>query len=137
MSKVSSKIQKQDFDNLMKTISKWQKIRLITISGDLVLEIDGQFPMGSYGRGYYNFHSKTSPIGGHLKQDAVAYIQMGTKTIHGKESFFFSFYNENNDVIFKIFLGRNEQGQIFEDQLNDFNSLFEKYGEQKLESQNS
>lgn len=126
--RLSSEIGKEYFDEIIKIVSSWQKIRLITISKNLVLEIEGQFPAGSYGRGYYNFHSKESPIGGHLKEGVVANMQLATKVIHGKRSYSINFNGLNGKSIFKVFLGRDEEGKIFTNQLEDFYSLFEKYG---------
>ena len=125
--KTSSKIPGSEIDNILAIINKWEKIRLITISDDLVLEIDGIFPEGKYGHGYFNFGAKGNPISGHLKEGSVDFIQLFQKHMHGKETYSVEFFNAEEKSIFKAFLGRDEEGNILASPLKAFEELMAKY----------
>jgi putative heme iron utilization protein len=60
---------------------------------------------------------------GHLKLDNVYSIQLQSKNHRGRESHAFVFCDNNGDAIFKVFLGRDGQGELLPDQLAKFKTI--------------
>ena len=49
-------------DELFEILNKWDKVLLLVITPDFVLEIKDKFPKGKYGHGFLNSHDKESSI---------------------------------------------------------------------------
>ncbi|WP_457089690.1 ChuX/HutX family heme-like substrate-binding protein [Microvirga sp. P5_D2] len=79
------------------------------------------------GRGYFNIHGD-SPIGGHLRADRCRFIYFIDRPFFGKRSCSVQFVNEEGGVMFKIFVGRNEDRSLKADQLARFEALRERFG---------
>jgi len=114
------------FDEIIEDISTWGKILMIKITPSFVIEIKDNMPTGSYGQGYYNFSSKNSSISGHLKVSDIEKISFVSKTTKGRlsHSVVFSSYDED---IFKIFVSRDEQGELLKEQVKRFESLRDRF----------
>ncbi len=108
--------------NLLQTISDWGNTTTIILHGGCVFEFKGPFPKGSMGEGFYNLKGETG-FEGHLNLDKVSSIKLVSRPHRGRESHSFVFLNENEETMFKIFLGRDPQGELLTHQLESFNHI--------------
>ncbi|MFV7789297.1 heme utilization cystosolic carrier protein HutX [Aliarcobacter lanthieri] len=115
-------VESTKFDEIIEDISTWGKILMIKITPSFVIEIKDNMPTGTYGHGYYNFNSKNSSISGHLKVSDIETISFVSKILRGKLSHSVVFSNKDEDI-FKIFVTRDENGELLKDQVQKFESL--------------
>ena len=110
------------FDQVMKGVSSLGQVTFIVHTEDIVLECKGDVPEGSYGRGYYNIHGD-SPIGGHIKAENCGSIHFVTREMMGRLSYALVFCNQQGHAMFKIYLGRDENRELFPEQVQKFEDL--------------
>lgn len=120
-------IEGTKFDEVIEDISTWGKILMIKITPPFVIEIKDFMPTGTYGHGYYNFDSKNSSISGHLKVDDIKKIAFETKNHRGMLSHSVVFYDKNEEHIFKIFVTRDENKELLQEQVDRFMALKNKF----------
>jgi len=114
------------FDEIIEDIATWGKILMIKITPSFVIEIKDNMPTGSYGQGYYNFNSKNSSICGHLKVSDIEKISFVSKTTRERLSHSIVFSSCDEDI-FKIFVTRDEQGNLLKEQVQRFESLRDRF----------
>ena len=79
------------------------------------------------GRGYFNL-MRPKGLHGHLRHercDAIAFVE---RPFMGKSSAFIAFINIDGGIMFKVFVGRDEERALRQDQLARFHSLAERIG---------
>lgn len=111
------------FDEIIEDISTWGKILMIKITPSFVIEIKDYMPTGTYGHGYYNFDSKNSSISGHLKVSDIKEIVFVSKKHRGMLSHSVVFNDVNKEHIFKIFVTRDENKELLQEQVKRFENL--------------
>ncbi|AUI67196.1 putative heme utilization radical SAM enzyme HutW [Glaesserella australis] len=90
----------------------------ITHTTDAVMEVTGLIPSGKIGRGFYNFdHNETGGIHGHLRYENCAAIYFIERPFMGKQTASLNFINHQGGAMFKIFVGRDEQGKLRNNQI--------------------
>ncbi|MEM7501588.1 MAG: heme utilization cystosolic carrier protein HutX [Pseudomonadota bacterium] len=109
------------FESVMGDLTEWGEVLFIVHTADLVFEVRGEIPPGTTGRGYYNLHG--SPIGGHLKADRCESIAFVSRQLFSKQSRSIHFYSIDGDCMFKIYVLRDEQGEMLKDQVSRFCAL--------------
>lgn len=122
----SSSIRKYDvtkLDELFAILNSWEKVLMLVVTPNFVLEIKDKFPKGEYGYGYLNFHDKESTIGGHLSASKITEIFIVTDMMYGKPSCSIKFYGEDEKEIFAVYVPRNEQKELIKECLDSFNNL--------------
>ena len=85
---------------------------------DVLLNLPERF--GKSAQGYYNFGMGANGdeahglgiLGGHLKTDEIDKIILVTQTFMGMLSKFVGFYDKAGENIFKIYVSRDEKGQL-------------------------
>lgn len=107
---------------LLQQISLWGNTTTIVLHGGCVFEFKGDFPTGDIAEGFYNLKGTTG-FEGHLNLDAIKTIQFQSKNHRGRESHALVFTDKNSDAIFKIFLGRDANGELLQHQLEKFEQL--------------
>ncbi|WP_114946684.1 heme utilization cystosolic carrier protein HutX [Microvirga calopogonii] len=110
------------FEAIWSDLTGWGDITFVIHTSDGVFECKGSVPPGTVGRGYFNIHGE-SPIGGHLRMDRCRAIYFVDRPFFGKRSCSVQFVNEGGGVMFKIFVGCNEDRSLKEDQLARFEAL--------------
>lgn len=110
------------FEEIWNELSSWGEILFIVHTADVVAEIEGSLPKGSFGHGYYNIHGD-SPIGGHIKADRCTRIVMVDRAFHGRRSCSVQFYNGDGEAMFKVFVRRDEKRELRAEQLAQFEAL--------------
>lgn len=113
---------------LLTNIATWGNVTTIVIHLGSVFEFKGPFPKGSDGFGFYNLEGPIPGFHGHLNLNDIHHIAFQEKLHRGRESFALVFNNSNSETVFKVFLGRDDQGEVLKNQLTQFSSLKDIYG---------
>lgn len=114
-----------NFDKIIADISdNWGEVLFIKITPSFVIEVKTHISKGSYGHGYYNFDGTTA-LSGHLKATDIDKIRFVDKFHRGMFSKSIEFNDKNEENIFKLFVTRDEQRNLKEEQVKLFNTLKE------------
>lgn len=108
---------------LLQQLPDWGPVVTIVLHGGSVFEFKGPFPAGAEGSGYYNLDGPVPGFHGHLKLAAIDYIGFQEKPHAGRPAFALTFSSFDHGTVFKVFLGRDPQGDIWPDQYERFAAL--------------
>ncbi|ALO47155.1 heme utilization cystosolic carrier protein HutX [Pseudohongiella spirulinae] len=108
---------------LLKNLTTLGDMTTIVFSGGCVFEFKGPFPAGELGEDFYNLDGPVPGLHGHLRVAAMHHVRFQDRPHRGRDSYAFVFETAEGQVIFKVFLGRDSQGQIFPEQLAAFNNI--------------
>lgn len=108
---------------LMRRLATWGNTTTIVIHGGCVFEFKGPFPEGSIAEGYYNLEGPVPGFHGHIRLDAIVSIGFQDKQHRGRQSYAFTFQDKEGKNIFKVFLGRDENGELIADQVQAFKDI--------------
>lgn len=114
------------FEEIWNDLTGWGDIMFIVHTRDGVFECKGTLPPGTFGRGSFNIHGD-SPIGGHLRADRCRFVYFVDRPFFGRRSCSVQFVNEDGGVMFKVFVGRNADRSLKEDQVARFEALRDRY----------
>ncbi|MAL48511.1 MULTISPECIES: heme utilization cystosolic carrier protein HutX [unclassified Methylophaga] len=117
----------QNAQQLLEQISDWGSMTTIIIHGGSVFEFTGAFPKATVAEGFYNLKADGNGFQGHLNLQKIERISFQAKPHRGRESYAFVFEDANDEVIFKVFLGRDEQGELIASQREKFYQLMQQY----------
>lgn len=112
-----------ELQTLLQELSGWDKVTTIVIHCGCVFEYKGRFPSGSNAEGYYNFGAGETGFQGHLRLENIACVRFQDRPHRGRASCAFVFETEEGEAVFKVFLGRDEQGEIIEAQRQRFDEM--------------
>lgn len=110
------------FIDVMQDVATWGTVLSLVHTRDVIFECRSPLPAGDVSRGFYNLQHG-SPLGGHLRADRCADIFFLRRRFMGKETCSLVFCNDEGDGMFKIFVDRNEQGELREEQVARFDEL--------------
>lgn len=110
-------------DELFEILRGWEKVFLLVVTPNFVLEIKDKFPKGFYAHGFLNFHDEESSIGGHLSASKIKEIFLVTDVMFGRKSCSIKFYGEDEKEIFAIYVPRDEKKELIKEYLDCFNAL--------------
>nr|WP_314740974.1 heme utilization cystosolic carrier protein HutX [uncultured Haemophilus sp.] len=112
-------------EDILTQIAQWGTFTTIIEKCGSIFEIKDRFPEGIVGRGYYNLNMKgeQGALHGHLKLDQIAQIAFVSLPFRGKESYNIAFIAQDGETIFKVYLGRDEQRQLFPEQVEKFKAF--------------
>lgn len=110
------------FPDVMADLAQWGDVLMIVHTPNIVLEVSGAIPDGSYGRGYFNLHG-ASPIGGHIRADRCEVIAFVSRPFMGRPSCSIQFFDCDGAAIFKIFVARDENRELVSQQVARFEAL--------------
>lgn len=110
-------------ESLLRELATWGNTTTIVIHGGCVFEFKGPFPEGSIAQGYYNLSGPVPGFHGHLNLDAIAHIAFQDKLHRGRQSYAFNFQDKEGQNIFKVFLGRDEDGELIQEQVDAFKKI--------------
>jgi putative heme utilization carrier protein HutX len=111
-----------EFAAAMADIAKWGEVTLIVHTDDAIFEFTGSVPAGEIGRGYFNL-MQPKGLHGHLRHERCAAVAFVERPFMGKSSAFIAFVNVDGGIMFKVFVGRDEQRALRGDQLQRFHAL--------------
>ena len=113
--------------SVLEQISEWGNVTTIILHGGSVFEFKGPFPKGTVAEGFYNLkgagQGAAAGFEGHLNLASVVRIDFQEKQHRGRDSYALQFNDKDGKSIFKIFLGRDENGEIIQSQLEAFQAL--------------
>ena len=115
-------VSAERFEELWTNLAGWGTVLFLVHTPDIVLEVDGELPVGSFGHGYYNIHGD-SPIGGHIKASNCTAIYLVDRRFHGRRSCSVQFFNGAGEVMFKVFVRRDAARELLADQVARFEEL--------------
>jgi putative heme utilization carrier protein HutX len=110
------------FEAVWRKLATWGDVLLIVHTRDIVCEVVGSLPVGSFGHGYYNIHGD-SPIGGHIRAANCTAIYLVDRPFHGRRSCSVQFFNAAGEAMFKVFVRRDAARELLPDQLARFEAL--------------
>lgn len=112
-------------ESIFQTISQWGTFTTIIEKAGSIFEVKDRFPSGMIGRGYYNLNMRGEEGGlhGHIKMDTLREIAFVSLPFRGKESYNIAFIAHSGETIFKVYLGRDEQRNLFPHQVEQFHSF--------------
>ncbi|MDR2508021.1 MAG: heme utilization cystosolic carrier protein HutX [Candidatus Accumulibacter sp.] len=120
------RIDGEGYVETLEEIATWGKMTLVVHTPDIVLEFSGGFPPGKLGHGFYNLMGE-SGLHGHLRPGNCGGIYLVKRPFMGRPSASLQFVNTSGAVIFKVYLGRGEDKEIFPHQIAAMEALGEKY----------
>jgi putative heme utilization carrier protein HutX len=110
------------FIDAMDDISTWGDVTVIVHTGDGIMEFGGPVPKGQVARGYFNLMGRTG-FHGHLRHERCAGIAFVERPFMNRTSCLLIFLNADGGIMFKIFVGRDENGELKANQLRKFRAL--------------
>jgi len=110
------------FVSAMQDIAGWGEVTLIVHTDDAIFEVTGSIPAGEVGRGYFNL-MQPKGLHGHLRHERCGGVAFVERPFMGKSSAFVAFLNVDGGVMFKVFVGRDENRALKRDQLDRFHAL--------------
>lgn len=112
----------EKFIDIWNELRSWGEVLMIVQTPDIVFEVPGHLPEGTEGHGWFNIHGD-SPIGGHIKKDNCATITFVDREFHGRRSLSVWFMNAGGSAMFKLFVRRDANKELWADQLTKFEAL--------------
>ncbi len=123
--KNSPTVRKYDtlkINELFEILQSWEKVFLLVVTENFVLEIKDKFPKGFYAHGFLNFHDSNTSIGGHLTVSSITDIYLVSDYMFGRKSCSIKFYNNDKEV-FAIYVPREENKEFITSCLESFYKL--------------
>jgi putative heme utilization carrier protein HutX len=111
--------------DVLQALPAWGDVVTIVLHGGCVFEYKGPFPPGEVGRGFYNLKGTRPGFEGHLKLDAIDHIGFQDRPHAGRIAHALTFNDARGRNLFKVFLGREENGAIKADQIRAYEALRE------------
>lgn len=108
---------------LLQTLPELGSTTTVILHGGCVFEFTGIFPRGSVAEGYYNLAPDAPGFHGHLRLDAMARVRFQDRPHRGRASYAFVFEDANDRCLFKVFIGRESNGELIAPQLAFFEEL--------------
>lgn len=127
------RIDGEHFVNILQQISNIGSVTVITNTADAILEILGPFPPVEISHGFYNLIGGKTGLHGHLRPSRCESIYFVERPFMKRSTASILFVNPEGNIIFKIFLGRNENGEIHANQLEAFRAMAQTQSEKAAE----
>jgi putative heme utilization carrier protein HutX len=106
----------------MQEIGAWGEVTLIVHTDDGIMEFTGAVPAGAISHGYYNVPGR-SGFHGHLRHERCAGLAFLERPFMGRLSASLVFFNLDGGIMFEVFVGRDENRELKQDQLAKFRAL--------------
>lgn len=119
----SARLAGSQAEALMRELATWSNTTTIILHGGCVFEFKGPFPEGSIAEGFYNLDGPVPGFHGHINLKAIDYIGFQERAHRGRESYAFTFQDKEDQNIFKVFLGRDSDGQLLAEQVKAFQQI--------------
>ncbi|MEE4278952.1 MAG: heme utilization cystosolic carrier protein HutX [Halieaceae bacterium] len=108
---------------ILEQLPHWGDVVTIVLHGGCVFEYKGPFPPGEVGRGFYNLKGTRPGFEGHIKLDAIDHIGFQDRQHAGRIAHALTFNDKGGRNLFKVFLGRDEHGEIWPQQIERYEAL--------------
>lgn len=108
--------------DVLEELAGWGEVMIVKVTPAVVLEIASAIPPALMARGYFNFHGDTA-FGGHLKEDACHHLAFLDRRTGERRSLSLVFYDGDGEVIFKVFVRRDENREMLPGQIVKYEAL--------------
>ena len=112
---------------LLIDLAGWGHVTTILFAHGSIFEFKGPFPKGESHSGFYNLEGDTPGLHGHLNLNTIDHVSFQDTPRRGRPAYALVFNTAANEIVFKVFLGRDEQGEILPTQLERFLKLQQQY----------
>lgn len=113
----------EQMTDLLLEIAGWGDVTVIMHSADVIMEFTGPVPAGELGHGFYNLPGPKG-LHGHLRVSHCGAMYAVERPFMGRDTAAVIFTNHDGDVMFKVFLGRDSEGEIMATQLTALHQFF-------------
>ena len=122
-----AKVEGKHAQTIMESLPEWGSVTTIVHSCGSIFETKAAFPKGKLAHGYYNLMGRDGQLHGHLRLENIDFIAFVSKPFRGKESHYIGFFTKDGDCVFKVYLGRDKQREIFPEQIQFFNKMKQEF----------
>ncbi|PIE16715.1 MAG: heme utilization cystosolic carrier protein HutX [Rhodobacterales bacterium] len=112
------------FIEVMDELATWGEVTLIVTNEDVIFECKASLSPGKEGRGMFNLHGK--PMGGHFHMKNCASISFVSRKLFTSDTHSVQFYNHKGYCMFKVYLGRDADGKLMDDQIAKYQAYRDK-----------
>ncbi len=113
------------FIPVMADLAHWGEMTVIVHTSDVIVEVSSTIPEGKMGRGFFN-PAGAHPLGGHLRADHCRDVIFLTRPFNNRQTASIVFLNHEGESMFKVFVGRDADGELRQDQLERMRKLAER-----------
>lgn len=115
---------------LLNELSEMGTTLVIVENQGSIFEIKCRFPKGLEGYGYYNLKIEGEyGLGGHVDINHINHVAVTSEIFFNKPSKAWWFIHESGRVVFKVYVGRDENGEFKPNQLTLFEKWLQKQNE--------
>jgi len=120
------KIDGCHFVNLMQKMASFtEPMTVIFHHLDSIIEVTGKIPNGEIAQGYYNLmHGSESGLHGHLRYVNCQAIYLLDRQFMNRRTVAVNFINKQGECMFKVFVGRDENGNLRPHQIDELTQFF-------------
>ncbi|AAM84134.1 heme utilization cystosolic carrier protein HutX [Yersinia pestis] len=112
----------EHFDRIWDSMTEWGDVTTLVHTADVILEHKGPLPSGTHRHGYFNLRSKQG-LSGHIRAQNCQAIALLERPFMGMATASVQFFNQQGEVMFKVYVGRDEHRQLRADGLAAFHQL--------------
>ncbi|CNI25869.1 heme utilization cystosolic carrier protein HutX [Yersinia pekkanenii] len=110
------------FDRIWDNMTEWGDVTTLVHTADIILEHKGPLPSGFHRHGYFNLREQQG-LSGHLRAQNCQAIALLERPFMGMTTASVQFFNQQGDVMLKVYVGRDEHRQLCADGLTAFHQL--------------
>lgn len=110
------------FDRVWDSMTEWGDVTVLVHTADIILEHQGPLPSGFHRHGYFNLRNKQG-LSGHIRAQNCQAIALLERPFMGMATASVQFFNQQGDIMLKVFVGRDEHRQLRTDGLAAFHQL--------------
>lgn len=118
----------ENFESIWQEMSTWEKVTFIITNNGAIVEVVGKLPKGKFGHGFFNLHQDGIALRGHLKISELGAIWLISKPFFNMESHSAQFFHKKGDLMFGVYVGRDQERRLIKDVRTAFINLWTKYG---------
>lgn len=112
----------EQFDRIWDSMTEWGDVTVLVHTADIILEHQGPLPSGFHRHGYFNLRNKQG-LSGHIRAQHCQAIALLERPFMGMATASVQFFNQQGDIMLKVFVGRDEHRQLRADGLAAFHQL--------------
>ncbi|WP_174849529.1 heme utilization cystosolic carrier protein HutX [Yersinia artesiana] len=112
----------EHFDRVWDSMTEWGDVTTLVHTADIILEHKGPLPSGFHRHGYFNLREKQG-LSGHIRAQNCQAIALLERPFMGMATASVQFFNQQGDVMLKVYVGRDEHRQLRADGLAAFHQL--------------
>ena len=104
--------RKDAFEAIWNAMTEWERSTFLAVNCGCVVEVEGKLPKGKFGHGMFNLDHGENALGGPLLVNKLESVWFVSKPFFNKESHSVQFFDGKGDMMFAVYLGRDEKREI-------------------------